>query len=302
MFAMTQSATSALGLRNQKLDMTWSKLFGQKLGVRMQIDDEPRGHQGLHRDHPRPWRRPRSRSSGGTRRCAPARCCACIPGPGAGFPLAGIDPALTRLLPVRRSTGAPERHSRPRMRRTSSSNMTRGARGRIPAGKEAAECGACALICADCPCLVAGLLAVAPARAQTGFDRPGGDYSSFPVRSADPAACAARCEREGRCRAWSFSYPRTVAPGAMCWLKNQVTHARGGFLLRLGREGRGRAGAQERADRVLDRPHRRRLSQPGRARPIRPARPARRPARPKSAAAPGPMCGRAISAPRRAAS
>ncbi|TMJ03529.1 MAG: apple domain-containing protein [Alphaproteobacteria bacterium] len=72
-------------------------------------------------------------------------------------------------------------------------------------------------------CLAACLFAVAPARAQTGFDRPGGDYSSFPVRSADPAACAARCEREGRCRAWSFSYPRTAAPGAMCWLKNQVT-------------------------------------------------------------------------------
>ena len=65
--------------------------------------------------------------------------------------------------------------------------------------------------------------AVAPARAQTGFDRPGGDYLSYAVRSADPAACAARCEREGRCRAWSFSYPRTAAPVAMCWLKNQVT-------------------------------------------------------------------------------
>jgi hypothetical protein len=65
--------------------------------------------------------------------------------------------------------------------------------------------------------------AIAPARAQTGFDRPGGDYFSYAVRSADPAACAARCEREGRCRAWSFSYPRTAAPVAMCWLKSQVT-------------------------------------------------------------------------------
>ncbi len=72
-------------------------------------------------------------------------------------------------------------------------------------------------------CLIASLLAAAPARAQTGYDRPGGDYSSFAVRAGDPAACAARCEREGRCRAWSFSYPRTAATGAMCWLKNQVT-------------------------------------------------------------------------------
>ena len=41
MFAMTQSGDFRLGLRNQKLDMTWSQLFGQKLGVRMQIDDNP---------------------------------------------------------------------------------------------------------------------------------------------------------------------------------------------------------------------------------------------------------------------
>ena len=62
----------------------------------------------------------------------------------------------------------------------------------------------------------------APAHAQSGYDRPGGDYSAFPLRSGDPAACAARCEREGRCRAWSFAYPGTVTPSAMCFLKSQV--------------------------------------------------------------------------------
>jgi hypothetical protein len=62
-----------------------------------------------------------------------------------------------------------------------------------------------------------------PASAQIGFDRFGGDYASFQVRSGDPAACAARCEREPRCRAWSFSYPRTAASSAMCWLKSEVT-------------------------------------------------------------------------------
>ena len=74
-------------------------------------------------------------------------------------------------------------------------------------------------------CLIAPLLAAAlsPALGQSGFDRPGGDYSNFAVTSGDPAACAARCEREGRCRAWSFSYPRTAANSAMCWLKNRVT-------------------------------------------------------------------------------
>jgi hypothetical protein len=60
------------------------------------------------------------------------------------------------------------------------------------------------------------------ARAQAGYDRPGSDYSHFVVRSGDPAVCAARCERDGRCRAWAFSYPVGGSP-AQCWLKNKVT-------------------------------------------------------------------------------
>ena len=55
--------------------------------------------------------------------------------------------------------------------------------------------------------LFAMAVGVLAAHGQAGFDRPGGDYTSFPVRGGDPALCAARCEREGRCRAWSFRYP-----------------------------------------------------------------------------------------------
>jgi hypothetical protein len=70
-------------------------------------------------------------------------------------------------------------------------------------------------------------VAIAPACAQSGFDRPGGDYARFTVPSGDPAVCAARCDRDPRCRAWVFSYPGTAAVGganaAMCWLKNKVT-------------------------------------------------------------------------------
>lgn len=86
-----------------------------------------------------------------------------------------------------------------------------------------------------------------PARAQSGFDRPGGDYLRFVVPSGDPAVCAARCERERRCRAWTFSYPGTEAIGgsdkAMCWLKSAVrplvknpccvTGVKGGGLVEL---------------------------------------------------------------------
>jgi hypothetical protein len=78
-------------------------------------------------------------------------------------------------------------------------------------------------------CLIGWLLAVGlvvlslPASAQTGYDRRGGDYLKFEIRSGDPAICAARCERDSRCRAWAFSYPRTENAVAICWLKNKVT-------------------------------------------------------------------------------
>jgi hypothetical protein len=72
--------------------------------------------------------------------------------------------------------------------------------------------------------LIAAVLCglAAPVHAQTGFDRRGGDYTNFQVRNGDPAVCAARCERDGRCRAWSFSYPATERAVAVCWLKSQV--------------------------------------------------------------------------------
>ena len=61
-----------------------------------------------------------------------------------------------------------------------------------------------------------------PALAQANFDRPGGDYLSSPVSSGDPADCALVCERDRRCRAWTFSYPTDLANRAVCWLKSNV--------------------------------------------------------------------------------
>jgi len=63
---------------------------------------------------------------------------------------------------------------------------------------------------------------VTPAFAQSGYDRPGGDYTSAAVPNGDPAVCAARCEREKNCRAWSFSYPPASGGPAMCWLKREI--------------------------------------------------------------------------------
>jgi hypothetical protein len=74
--------------------------------------------------------------------------------------------------------------------------------------------------------VVLALLAAAgsarPALAQANFDRPGGDYLSAPVTSGDPAECALVCERDRRCRAWTFNYPTDLVKGAVCWLKSNV--------------------------------------------------------------------------------
>ena len=65
-------------------------------------------------------------------------------------------------------------------------------------------------------CLVA-VGATQTAHGQANSDRPGGDYLSAPVPSGDPEDCALMCERDRRCRAWTFSYPTDPAIGAVCW-------------------------------------------------------------------------------------
>jgi hypothetical protein len=76
---------------------------------------------------------------------------------------------------------------------------------------------------AVCGLVAAALCAASPAYSQAGFDRFGGDYANSDVRSGDPAICAGRCDRDARCRAWSFSYPGPGGGAATCWLKSRVT-------------------------------------------------------------------------------
>jgi hypothetical protein len=78
------------------------------------------------------------------------------------------------------------------------------------------------LACLGMLALFAVMTANRLAHAQANFDRPGGDYVSSPVPSGDPADCALVCERDRRCRAWSFNYPTDLSHAAMCWLKNSV--------------------------------------------------------------------------------
>lgn len=70
--------------------------------------------------------------------------------------------------------------------------------------------------------MVAASWKPAPALAQAGFDRPGGDYKQLSLMSGDPAECAMTCERDRGCRAWSFSYPSARPGGALCHLKTSV--------------------------------------------------------------------------------
>jgi hypothetical protein len=73
--------------------------------------------------------------------------------------------------------------------------------------------------------VAAALTGIGPAPAQSGYDRPGGDYGHAPVTNGDPEVCALRCERDRNCRAWSFSYPTASGASATCWLKRQVSPA-----------------------------------------------------------------------------
>lgn len=91
-------------------------------------------------------------------------------------------------------------------------------KGRLP-GAVMAKVSASVVACVTLLLLV---FASGPARAQTAFDRPGGDYFNTPVTSGDPADCALLCERDRRCRSWSFSYPDIDGAAAVCWLKNTV--------------------------------------------------------------------------------
>ncbi len=55
------------------------------------------------------------------------------------------------------------------------------------------------------------------------IDRVGGDYRTFET-AAEPhgKACAAACQAETRCRAWTYRRPGYGTAGARCYLKNII--------------------------------------------------------------------------------
>jgi len=61
---------------------------------------------------------------------------------------------------------------------------------------------------------------------QSGIDRPGMDYRSFPLSRPNPRQCRDACANEARCQAWTYANPGVVSPQAMCFLKSNVPTAR----------------------------------------------------------------------------
>ncbi len=51
-------------------------------------------------------------------------------------------------------------------------------------------------------------------------NRLGGDYSSFDLDGADPQLCQTACEKDAKCRAFTYVKPGWQGPAAKCWLKD----------------------------------------------------------------------------------
>lgn len=56
--------------------------------------------------------------------------------------------------------------------------------------------------------------------AESGSNRPGGDYHSFNLPSAQPSLCQAACANDPRCKAYTYVRPGVQGPAARCWLKS----------------------------------------------------------------------------------
>src|SRR5947207_2957249 len=89
--------------------------------------------------------------------------------------------------------------------------------------------GACLVTLA----LLASAGAPTPARAQANFDRPGGDYRNFEIKSGEgDEPCKAACVADNKCRAWTYARPGYVGRAAHCFLKKDIKPPRrkAGFI------------------------------------------------------------------------
>ena len=58
---------------------------------------------------------------------------------------------------------------------------------------------------------------------ELNIDRTGSDFRNFDLPSADPKLCQDACEKDPRCKAWTYVKPYTIqGPKPRCWLKDSV--------------------------------------------------------------------------------
>jgi len=55
------------------------------------------------------------------------------------------------------------------------------------------------------------------------IDRPGLDYNNFDLPKNEPALCMDACQRDQKCKAWTYVKPNTTqGVHPRCWLKYDV--------------------------------------------------------------------------------
>lgn len=83
------------------------------------------------------------------------------------------------------------------------------------------------------PCCVSGTKLTRQPRRESGMgpmewdtNRAGADYHSFNLPNDNPGLCQDECQRDQRCRAWTYVRPGVQGPWPRCWLKGAVPPAR----------------------------------------------------------------------------
>ena len=72
-------------------------------------------------------------------------------------------------------------------------------------------------------CVLFCLLTTGTSWAFENGDRPGGDYTSFPIPRNQPTTlCATACQRDPRCVAWTLDFRGSIETPMNCWLKNKA--------------------------------------------------------------------------------
>ena len=57
-------------------------------------------------------------------------------------------------------------------------------------------------------------------------ERAGSDYRNFALAAPGYKMCLQACEKDDRCKAWTYAQPGLQGPAARCWLKNLIPNRR----------------------------------------------------------------------------